>query len=43
MSECLVLQVVLQNVGDTDVMSVEDVCWYVVFGTLVGVSVFSVM
>ena len=23
------LQVVLQNVGDTDVMSIDDVCWYV--------------
>ena len=30
-------------VEDTDVISGDDVCWFVVFGTLVGMSVFSVM
>ena len=35
------LQVVLSSVDDADVMSGDDVCWCVVFGTII--SVFSVV
>ena len=42
-SACLVDDVQLYSVLDTVVISGEDVCCNVVFGTLVGVFVFSVM
>jgi len=39
----VVHDVLLYNVFDTEVMSGEDVCCSAVFGTLVGVSVLSIM
>ena len=43
-SACIVCQVVrLYSVGEIVVMPGEVACWSVVCGTLVGVSVFSVM
>ena len=40
---CVIHNVLLYNVFDTEVISGDDVCCSVVFGTLVGVFVFSVM